>query len=202
MSKNDNETVKTTSKTSSTKKNNTNNKTTKNTKSKTTSKTTNKTKSNTTSKSKTTSVKKSISKDSNKSSEKTSKKNNNIVKKDENAVVKKRTKKEAVKDDPIVVKEVKLEKVIGIEKDESIQENNKFNGAKIENAKYTIKKVNKTAIGIGIFISLLGIIALIIALIANRIVDREFISDSQVIIMVIVSIIIELMGAAIIIKET
>ena len=74
--------------------------------------------------------------------------------------------------------------------------------AKLENAKYTIRKKNKHLLAIGVLISLLGVIALIIALIANRIVDKEFISDNAIVMMVIASILIEIFGAFIIINES
>ena len=44
-------------------------------------------------------------------------------------------------------------------------------------------------------LSLLGIIALIMTLIANRIVDTEFISDTAIMLMVVASILIEIFGA-------
>jgi hypothetical protein len=49
---------------------------------------------------------------------------------------------------------------------------------------------------------MLGIIALIISLIANRIIDREYISDISIALMVAGSILIEAFGAFIIINET
>lgn len=88
-----------------------------------------------------------------------------------------------------------------IEAIENIEENIK-NVAKLENAKYTIRKNNKNLLAIGVLISILGIVALIITLVANRIVDKEFISDSAITLMVIASIIIEIFGAFIIINES
>ena len=85
---------------------------------------------------------------------------------------------------------------------EIIEEISNINNTKLENAKFTVRKRNKFAISIGVFISLLGVVALIITLIANRIIDREFISDFEIIAMVVISIVIEIMGAAIIVKET
>ena len=76
------------------------------------------------------------------------------------------------------------------------------NSAKLENAKYKQIKKNKHLLAIGVIISLLGIIALIITLIANRIVDKEFISDNAIVLMVIASILIECFGAFIIINES
>jgi len=96
-----------------------------------------------------------------------------------------------------------LEKTIIIEDIENkineIVENK--NVAKLENAKYIKNKKNKQLLAIGVVISLLGIIALIITLIANRIVDKNFISDNAIILMVIASILIEIFGAFIIINE-
>lgn len=107
--------------------------------------------------------------------------------------------------------EKELEKTVLIEDIENkineIVENKKVevkeeNVAKIENAKYTIRKRNKHLLAIGVVISLLGIIALIITLIANRVVDKEFISDNAILMMVIASILIEIFGAFIIINES
>ena len=50
-------------------------------------------------------------------------------------------------------------------------------------------------------IYILGIIALFVSLIANRIVDREFLSDNAITFMMVCSIIIEGFGAFIIINE-
>lgn len=72
---------------------------------------------------------------------------------------------------------------------------------KKENNK-TIKKKNKKLLAIGIFVVLLGIVALFVSLVANRIVDREFMNDSAVTLMMVASIIIEGFGAFIIINES
>ena len=86
---------------------------------------------------------------------------------------------------------------------EDIKEEDKIeNVAKLENAKYPIQKGSKNLLAIGVVISLLGIIALIITLVANRIVDKEFISDNAITMMVIASILIEIFGAFIIINES
>ena len=76
------------------------------------------------------------------------------------------------------------------------------NVAKLENAKYEIKKRNKQLLAVGVIISLLGIVALIITLIANRMVDKQFISDNAIMVMVVASILIEIFGAFIIINES
>ena len=94
--------------------------------------------------------------------------------------------------------ENKINEIVENKKEEVKEEN----VAKIENAKYTIRKRNKHLLAIGVVISLLGIIALIITLIANRMVDKEFISDSAIAMMVIASILIEIFGAFIIINES
>lgn len=155
---------------------------------------------NTTTK-KTTNKKSTVSKNNSVKKTTTTKKTNvkKSVPKKTTTVNKPKTEKE------VVVKEVKvqtpvIEEVV-VNNDESNKKEN-VNVAKVEDAKFTLKKVNKLAIGIGVFISFLGIVALIIALVANRIVDREFISDSQIMIMVVISIIIQIMGASIIIKES
>jgi len=76
------------------------------------------------------------------------------------------------------------------------------NIARVENAKYKQSKKNKHLLAIGVIISILGIIALIVTLIANRIVDKEFISDQAIALMVVASILIEIFGAFIIINES
>jgi len=84
---------------------------------------------------------------------------------------------------------------------EIIEEIKNIKVAKLEDAKYSTKKRDKSLLVIGVFISLLGIIALILTLIANRIVDREFINDFAIALMVAASIIIEGFGSFIIISE-
>ena len=75
-----------------------------------------------------------------------------------------------------------------------------LNTAKIENAKF--KKKRKSLLPIGIIIVILGLAALIVSLIANRIIDREFISDNGIALMILISIIIEGFGAFIIVNES
>ena len=60
----------------------------------------------------------------------------------------------------------------------------------------------KSLLPIGVIIAILGLIALIISLIANRIVDREYLSDTAITLMLVISIIIETFGAFIIISES
>ena len=94
-------------------------------------------------------------------------------------------------------------KISGIVENRNVEEKNKItNDVKLENAKYKIRKRNKQLLAIGVVISLLGIIALVITLIANRIVDKEFISDNAIVMMVIASILIEIFGAFIIVNES
>ena len=71
-------------------------------------------------------------------------------------------------DNTVSVKDVTKEQLIYVIKHKNF---------KVENAKFSSKKSDKKLLAVGVIISLLGIIALIITLIANRIVDREFISD-------------------------
>ena len=88
------------------------------------------------------------------------------------------------------------------EKDEKVIVEEINNITKLENAKY-IKNIKKRSLlPIGVVIAMLGLIALIISLIANRIVDREFLSDNAITLMLITSIIIEGFGAFIIINES
>lgn len=94
-----------------------------------------------------------------------------------------------------ITKQEKIEK-------EVIEEIKNIKDIKLENAKYVTRKKDKSLIAIGVLISLLGIIALILSLIANRLIDREFISDSAVTLMICASIIIEGFGAFIIVNES
>lgn len=71
---------------------------------------------------------------------------------------------------------------------------------KLEEAK--TKPKNKKLLFIGFLICVLGIIALLLSIIANRIIDRNFLNDSSVLAMIIISIIIECFGAFIIISES
>lgn len=145
---------------------------------------------NTTVKKKTTSPKKTSTKKSTKTVPQ-----KNIEKKVE--AIKGLNKEEVKVDEEknVITKQEKIEK-------EVIEEINSVKIAKIENAKYKTKKRDKTLLAVGVIISLLGIIALIISLIANRIIDREFINDSTITLMICCSIIIEGFGAFIIINET
>jgi len=87
-----------------------------------------------------------------------------------------------------------------IEKD-VIEEVNNVNVARLEECKY-IKKKNKKLLIIGVFVVVLGVISLIISLIANRIIDRYYLSDSTITLMMAISLIIEGFGAFIIINES
>lgn len=88
------------------------------------------------------------------------------------------------------------------EKDEKIIVEEINNITKLENAKYIKSKRKSNLLPIGILIALLGLVALIISLVANRIVDREFLSDNNITLMLIISIMIECFGAFIIIRES
>ncbi len=89
------------------------------------------------------------------------------------------------------------------EKDEKeiVEEINNVNSIKVEDSKF--KKVkSKALLPVGIIIAILGLAALIVSLVANRIIDREFMSDTAITIMLVISIIIEAFGAFIIINES
>lgn len=88
------------------------------------------------------------------------------------------------------------------EKDEKIIVEEINNITKLENAKYIKSKRKSNLLPIGILIAILGLVALIISLVANRIVDREFLSDNNITLMLIISIMIECFGAFIIIRES
>lgn len=88
------------------------------------------------------------------------------------------------------------------EKDEKIIVEEINNITKLENAKYIKSKRKNSLLPIGVIIAILGLIALIISLIANRIVDREYLSDTAITLMLVISIIIETFGAFIIISES
>lgn len=181
--KNTNSNGKTTKKNTSTKtqtsKKSTNNTQKKNTAKKTTSK------SNT---NKTSSVKKPTNKKS------TTKK---VIKKDEEIVLEKK------QEFPDNFKEVDNNNISKQEKDEKeiVEEINNVNSIKVEDSKF--KKVkSKALLPVGIIIAILGLAALIVSLVANRIIDREFMSDTAITIMLVISIIIEAFGAFIIINES
>lgn len=181
--KNTNSNGKTTKKNTSTKtqtsKKSTNNTQKKNTAKKTTSKT------NT---NKTSSVKKPTNKKS------TTKK---VIKKEEEIVLEKK------QEFPDNFKEVDNNNISKQEKDEKeiVEEINNVNSIKVEDSKF--KKVkSKALLPVGIIIAILGLAALIVSLVANRIIDREFMSDTAITIMLVISIIIEAFGAFIIINES
>ena len=88
------------------------------------------------------------------------------------------------------------------EKDEKIIVEEINNITKLEDAKFVKEKKKRSLLPIGVIISILGLVALFISVVANRIVDREFLSDSSITIMLIISIIIEGFGAFIIINES
>lgn len=88
------------------------------------------------------------------------------------------------------------------EKNEKIIVEEINNITKLEDAKFVKEKKKRSLLPIGVIISILGLVALFISLVANRIVDREFLSDSSITIMLIISIIIEGFGAFIIINES
>ena len=181
--KNTNSNGKTTKKNTSTKtqtsKKSTNNTQKKNTAKKTTSK------SNT---NKTSSVKKPTNKKS------TTKK---VIKKEEEIVLEKK------QEFPDIFKEVDNNNISKQEKDEKeiVEEINNVNSIKVEDSKF--KKVkSKALLPVGIIIAILGLAALIVSLVANRIIYREFMSDTAITIMLVISIIIEAFGAFIIINES
>lgn len=181
--KNTNSNGKTSKKNTSTKtqtsKKSTNNTQKKNTAKKTTSK------SNT---NKTSSVKKPTNKKS------TTKK---VIKKEEEIVLEKK------QEFPDNFKEVDNNNISKQEKDEKeiVEEINNVNSIKVEDSKF--KKVkSKALLPVGIIIAILGLAALIVSLVANRIIDREFMSDTAISIMLVISIIIEAFGAFIIINES
>lgn len=181
--KNTNSNSKTTKKNTSTKtqtsKKSTNNTQKKNTAKKTTSK------SNTT---KTSNVKKPTNKKS------TTKK---VIKEEEEIVLEKK------QEFPDNFKEVDNNNISKQEKDEKeiVEEINNVNSIKVEDSKFK-KAKSKALLPIGIIIAILGLAALIVSLVANRIIDREFMSDTAISIMLVISIIIEAFGAFIIINES
>ena len=139
---------------------------------------------------------------------------NNTTKTKTNKSVQNTTKNDNVKNletkETIILENTKEEinnnlesnKEINIENTNKEVKVEKVNVSKIEDAKFSKKKRNNKLLLVGLFLSVLGIIALILSIIANRLIDRQFLSDSSVLIMIIISIIIELFGAFIIINET
>lgn len=151
---------------------------------------------------------KSVKKVSDNTKKNTTKKN--TTKKVEN---KKVTKKDIIVEENIINLEEKIEfpdNYVNIEDNNiSKQEKNEKdiveeinNITKLENAKYVKNKKKNSLLPIGVIIAILGLVALIISLIANRIVDREFLSDTAITLMLVTSIIIETFGAFIIISES
>ena len=119
-------------------------------------------------------------------------------------------KKEEKLDKTIIIENIEheIEKIVDNKnhqekiEEQVVAEINNVDVAKLEDAKFEIKKKDKKLLAIGVFISMLGIIALIITLVANRVVDREYISDTGIAIMAITSILIECFGAFILINES
>ena len=72
----------------------------------------------------------------------------------------------------------------------------------LESSKFVKSKKKRSLLPIGVIIIILGLTALIISLIANRIIDREFISDTGIAVMILISIFVEIVGAFIIINES
>lgn len=81
-------------------------------------------------------------------------------------------------------------------------EENSIYSTHVEPSKFIKLKKKKSLLPIGIIIIILGLGALIISLIANRIIDREFISDTGIAVMILISIVIEAIGAFIIVNES
>ena len=142
-----------------------------------------------------TAANKNISKKTTTTKKNTTKKSSTTTKK---STVKKSTTKPTNRDTvkPTTKKDIDKQKEIENKIIENIE-----NITKIENAKFQKRKAKKNLIAVGVFVVILGLIALTISLIANRIVDREFLSDTTIAIMVMLSILIEVFGAFIIINE-
>lgn len=120
-----------------------------------------------------------------------------VIKKEEEIVLEKK------QEFPDNFKEVDNNNISKQEKDEKeiVEEINNVNSIKVEDSKF--KKVkSKALLPVGIIIAILGLAALIVSLVANRIIDREFMSDTAITIMLVISIIIEAFGAFIIINES
>lgn len=120
-----------------------------------------------------------------------------VIKKEEEIVLEKK------QEFPDNFKEVDNNNISIQEKDEKeiVEEINNVNSIKVEDSKF--KKVkSKALLPVGIIIAILGLAALIVSLVANRIIDREFMSDTAITIMLVISIIIEAFGAFIIINES
>ncbi len=155
---------------------------------------------------------KNVKKTSASSTKNTTKKNNN-VKSTKKTETKKVPKKDTIIEENIINLEEKAEfpnnyvdidnnSISEQEKDEKIIVEEINNITKLENAKYIKNNKKRSLLPIGVVIAILGLVALFISLVANRIVDREFLSDNTITLMLIVSIVIECFGAFIIIKES
>lgn len=156
---------------------------------------------------------KNVKKTSASSSAKNTTKKNNNVKSTKKTETKKVPKKDTIIEENIINLEEKAEfpnnyvdldnnSISEQEKDEKIIVEEINNITKLENAKYIKNNKKRSLLPIGVVIAILGLVALFISLVANRIVDREFLSDNTITLMLIVSIVIECFGAFIIIKES
>ena len=156
---------------------------------------------------------KNVKKTSASSSTKNTTKKSNNVKSTKKTETKKVPKKDTIVEENIINLEEKAEfpdnyvdignnSISEQEKDEKIIVEEINNITKLENAKYVKSKKKNSLLPIGVIIAILGLIALIISLIANRIVDREYLSDTAITLMLVISIIIETFGAFIIISES
>lgn len=154
----------------------------------------------------------SASSSTNSSTKNTTKKSNN-VKSTKKTETKKVPKKDTIVEENIINLEEKAEfpdnyvdignnSISEQEKDEKIIVEEINNITKLENAKYIKNNKKRSLLPIGVVIAILGLVALFISLVVNRIVDREFLSDNTITLMLIVSIVIECFGAFIIIKES
>lgn len=156
---------------------------------------------------------KNVKKTSASSSTKNTTKKNNNVKSTKKTETKKVPKKDTIIEENIINLEEKAEfpnnyvdidnnNISEQEKDEKIIVEEINNITKLENAKYIKNNKKRSLLPIGVVIAILGLVALFISLVANRIVDREFLSDNTITLMLIISIVIECFGAFIIIKES
>ena len=156
---------------------------------------------------------KNVKKTSASSSTKNTTKKNNNVKSTKKTETKKVPKKDTIIEENIINLEEKAEfpnnyvdidnnSISEQEKDEKIIVEEINNITKLENAKFIKNNKKRSLLPIGVVIAILGLVALFISLVANRIVDREFLSDNTITLMLIISIVIECFGAFIIIKES
>lgn len=162
---------------------------------------------------KSTASKKNVKKTSANSSTKNTAKKNSNLKSTKKTETKKVPKKDIIVEENIINLEEKIEfpdnyvdiednNISEQEKDEKIIVEEINNITKLENAKYVKNNKKRSLLPIGVVIAILGLVALFISLVANRIVDREFLSDNAITLMLIVSIVIECFGAFIIIRES